>query len=96
MKKKRSASNPPALPRVALSFPHLGKAWRILAYFFAILQPGPAFVLGMLYASQKDPKAKRFGFLCLVIACAGFFLHFLMGHHFESMDGGEAFLQPFD
>jgi hypothetical protein len=90
---KKSAN---VAPLALLSLPRFNKGWTLVAIFFSIFQPGPAFVLGLLYVAQNDAGAKRFGRLCLALSILGFLMRLALGRHFESMDGGESFLQPFN
>ena len=83
----------PGLP--ALSLPRFSKAWRLLAYVFAVLQPGPAFALGLLYAAQDDGDAKRFGKACLAFSLLGFAIRVATAFDAKGMDSGESFVQPY-
>lgn len=86
---------PPPPPEI-LSLPRFSRGWTLVAAPFCVLQPGPAFVLGLLYAAQNDSQARRFGRLCLALSIIGFLLHLATDRHFEAMDGGESFLLPFN
>jgi hypothetical protein len=70
-RKKPEASDAPTKPavdRVVLLVPQGWLKW--LGYLCAFFPPC-GFALGVVYYSQPDPKAKRFGQYCMVIAGLG-------------------------
>jgi hypothetical protein len=94
MKAKKTAVAAPAPAEAPLFLPRFGAGWRLLILPLSVIAPGGGLALGLLYASQQDASARRFGWTCLILALLGGLARLLSGE-FHGFKAPDTLTQPF-
>jgi len=92
--KSAAVAKPEVPAEIPLLLPRFKAGWRLLALPLIVLAPGAGVALGLLYASQEDASARRFGWLCLILALLGGLAR-MAGGDFHGFKTPETLTQPF-
>lgn len=86
----------PAASSAPLALPQPGGLWSLCAVLLSFFVPELGLLLGLLYATQEDLRARRFGRWCLALAALGFLVAAITGAVHSALGSGEWMIQPYD
>jgi hypothetical protein len=94
---RAQASSPEPAPGGGLSAAGAPQGgWRIAAYLISLPFPVIGLTLGVLFAGGREPGARRFGRICLLMAVLGFCLSGIYSALNTAVpESGEKFIENF-